>query len=203
MGTADRTNDRLEWKRSFALVHHLFDRSGWFSPFRLVVRRFSAASILQSSPNSEKRPSAVSLDHERREGIGASNSKQIIYVRADQLLNITLTKTGLDLVQRLSALFNDVYNKRLPMIDDDDQPMLSLINWTGRDIAVGNFDGVEVRQRSRSETNIFRFLRSDRPTSVATVVRSPAEPIDRTERAERTSILGPTLGDRRTRFSST
>jgi hypothetical protein len=74
----------------------------------------------------------------------SSNTKQIINVRADQLLNITITKTGLDLVQRLSALFNDVYNKRLPPTDDDDQPLLSLFNATGEEILIVQLDGLEV-----------------------------------------------------------
>jgi hypothetical protein len=68
----------------------------------------------------------------------------LIVVRADQLLNITMTKTGLDLVQHLSALFNDVYNKRLPPSDDDDLPMLSLFNGTGRVVSIEKLDGLEV-----------------------------------------------------------
>jgi hypothetical protein len=67
-----------------------------------------------------------------------------MFIRADQLLNITITKTGLDLVQRLSALFNDVYNKRLPFTDDDNQPMLALFNGTGRELIIDNLDGLEV-----------------------------------------------------------
>ncbi len=74
----------------------------------------------------------------------SSNSKQIILVRADQLLNITITKTGLDLVQRLSALFNDVYNKRLPPSDADDLPMLSLFNGTGRELFIDHLEGLQV-----------------------------------------------------------
>jgi len=76
--------------------------------------------------------------------VPSSNSKQIILVRADQLLNITITKTGLDLVQRLSALFNDVYNKRLPPSDADDQPMLSLFNGTGRELFIDHLEGLQV-----------------------------------------------------------
>jgi hypothetical protein len=65
-------------------------------------------------------------------------------IRADQLLNLTITKTGLDLVQRLSALFNNVYNKRLPSTDDDNQAMLSLLNGTGRELFIDNLEGLEV-----------------------------------------------------------
>jgi hypothetical protein len=66
-----------------------------------------------------------------------------MFIRADQLLNITITKTGLDLVQRLSVLFNDVYNKRLPFTDDN-RPMLSLFNGTGRELFIDDLDGLEV-----------------------------------------------------------
>lgn len=83
-------------------------------------------------------------DPETKDGLGTSNFKQIISVRTDQLLNITITKTGLDLVQRLSALFNDVYNKRLPPTADDDLPMLALFNGTGREILVDQLDGLQV-----------------------------------------------------------
>ena len=82
---------------------------------------------------------------------------QIITVRAEQLLNLTITKTGLDLVQRLSALFNDVYNKRLPPSADDDQPMLSLFNGTGRELIIDHLHGLEVKfntDRLR-ETTVF------------------------------------------------
>lgn len=72
------------------------------------------------------------------------NVKQLIRIDTDQYLNITITKTGLDLVQRLSALFNDVYNKRLPPTDDDDQPMLSILNGTGRELTIQGLGGVQV-----------------------------------------------------------
>ncbi|CAF3380389.1 unnamed protein product [Rotaria sp. Silwood1] len=91
-----------------------------------------------------KSGSAAINEQERKEGIPPSNSKQIISIRADQLLNITITKGGLNLLQRLSDLFNDVYNKRLLFIDDDDQPMLSLFNGTGQEINIEHLDGLEI-----------------------------------------------------------
>ncbi|CAF4371774.1 unnamed protein product, partial [Adineta steineri] len=91
----------------------------------------------------EKSGLAVSNEQERKEGVPSINSKQIVFIRADQLLNLTITKTGFDLVQRLSVLFNDVYNKRLPFTEDNDQPMLSLFNGTGREIFIDNLDGLE------------------------------------------------------------
>ncbi|CAF3681386.1 unnamed protein product [Rotaria sordida] len=73
----------------------------------------------------------------------STKSKTVILLRFDQLLNITMTKSGVELLQRLSALFNDVYNKRLPPSDDDDQPMLSLLNQTGQKITISNLDGLQ------------------------------------------------------------
>ncbi|CAF3386362.1 unnamed protein product [Rotaria sp. Silwood1] len=95
-----------------------------------------------------KSGSAAINEQERKEGIPPSNSKQIISIRADQLLNITMTKGGLNLLQRLSDLFNDVYNKRLPFIDDDDQPMLSLFNGTGQEINIEHLDGLEIAKNA-------------------------------------------------------
>lgn len=81
---------------------------------------------------------------QEKENTAATIPKQIMFIRADQLLNITITKTGLDLAQRLSALFDDVYNKRLSLTDDDNRPMLSLFNGTGQELLINNLDGLEV-----------------------------------------------------------
>ncbi|CAF4190264.1 unnamed protein product [Rotaria sp. Silwood2] len=75
--------------------------------------------------------------------VSPMKSKTVILLRFDQLLNITMTKSGLELLQRLSALFDDVYNKRLPPSDDDDQPMLSLSNQTGQKIILRNLYGLQ------------------------------------------------------------
>ncbi|CAF1265249.1 unnamed protein product [Rotaria sordida] len=100
-------------------------------------------SIVPTLPLTEKTEPSVTNAQEQKESASSSKSKQIIFVRADQLLNITMTKTGLDLVQRLSALFNDVYNKRLPPTEDDDRPMLSLYNGTGRELFIDHLDGLQ------------------------------------------------------------
>jgi len=71
-------------------------------------------------------------------------AKQMILIRADQLLNITITKTGLELVQRLSTLFNDVYNKRLPPgADDEDAPLLSIHNRTGKEFHINELQRLQ------------------------------------------------------------
>lgn len=94
----------------------------------------------------ERQGSIVTNTHERNEGIPSTQSKQIIFIRADQLLNLTITKTGLDLVQRLSTMFNNVYNKRLPSMDDDHQPMLALFNGTGKNLQIHHLEGLEVKK---------------------------------------------------------
>ena len=94
----------------------------------------------------KRRGSIVTNIQERNEGVPSTQTKQIIVIRADQLLNLTITKTGLDLVQRLSTLFNDVYNKRLPSTDDDHQPMLALFNATGKQLQIHHLEGVEVNR---------------------------------------------------------
>jgi len=76
--------------------------------------------------------------------VSGLNAKQLITIRAKQLLNITITKTGFDLIKSLSSLFNDIYNQRLPKFIDDNKPMLSLLNSTGQDIFINNLNGLEV-----------------------------------------------------------
>ncbi|CAF4323084.1 unnamed protein product [Rotaria sp. Silwood2] len=99
-------------------------------------------SILPTLSLTDKTEAPMTNTQEQK-GVSSSKVKQIIFVRADQLLNITITKTRLNLVKHLSALFNDVYNKRLPPSDDDDLPMLSLCNETGREIFINHLDGLE------------------------------------------------------------
>ncbi len=96
-------------------------------------------SILPLSRNSENLALPF-VAQEQKKDVPSS----MILFHADQLLNLTITKAGLDLVQRLSTLFNDVYNKRLPSTDDDDQPMLSLLNSTGCQLFINNLQGLQV-----------------------------------------------------------
>ncbi|CAF4199282.1 unnamed protein product, partial [Adineta steineri] len=137
-------NERmLAWE---PLIEPTIDASGSvLSPWCITcsIVPITDEETKQVLPLTEKTGSAVSNEQERKEGVPSSTSKQIVFIRADQLLNLTITKTGLDLVQRLSALFNDVYNKRLPFTEDNDQPMLSLFNGTGKEIFIDNLDGLE------------------------------------------------------------
>ncbi|UJR35157.1 hypothetical protein I4U23_027926 [Adineta vaga] len=134
-------NERmLAWE---PLIEPTIDASGSvLSPWCITC------SIVPTLPSMERSGSVTSHESEKKEENASAHSKQIIFVRADQLLNITLTKTGLDLVQRLSALFNDVYNKRLPFTEDDNQPMLSLFNGTGKDLFLDHFDGLEFAENT-------------------------------------------------------
>ncbi|CAF1212266.1 unnamed protein product [Rotaria magnacalcarata] len=123
---------------------------------------YLACSISPALPLTETAESSPSIEAlERKESVSSSKSKQNIVVRADQLLNITITKTGLDLVQRLSALFNDVYNKRLPPSDDaDDQSMLSLFNETGQDIFIDCLDGLQFANNPSLKSIILKYNES-------------------------------------------
>ncbi|CAF4784637.1 unnamed protein product, partial [Rotaria sp. Silwood2] len=95
--------------------------------------------VQMALPVTEKQLPSSSNEHD----ISTSSTKQIINIHADQLLNITITKTSLDLLQRVSALFNDVYNKRLPPSDDDDQPLLSFFNAINKEIIIQRLHGLE------------------------------------------------------------
>ncbi|CAF1245225.1 unnamed protein product [Adineta ricciae] len=134
-------NERmLAWE---PLIEPTIDSNGSIlSPWCIIC------SIVPTLAPMDRRESIVSSASERKEEHPSANSKQIIFIRAEQLLNITLTKTGLDLVQRLSALFNDVYNKRLPFTEDDNQPMLSLYNATGKDLLIDSLDGLEFDKKT-------------------------------------------------------
>ena len=69
---------------------------------------------------------------------------QLISLRTEQYLNITITNTGFELINHLSSLFSDLYNQRLPKCLDQNKPMLSLVNSTGKDIFINNLQGLEV-----------------------------------------------------------
>ncbi|CAF4508473.1 unnamed protein product, partial [Rotaria socialis] len=99
---------------------------------------------------------AIMNEQEQKEHISSSNLKQIISIRADQLLNITITKTGLDLIKHIYDLFTDAYNERIPLnIDDYDESMLSLCNATGKEVMIDNLDGIEfIGNRLSTSTNI-------------------------------------------------
>jgi hypothetical protein len=85
----------------------------------------------------------MNKQQQKRE-VSSLNAKQLITIRTEQLLNITVTKTGLDLIKHLSSLFNDVYNQRLPKSIDHNIPMLSLVNSTGQNIFISDLNGLEV-----------------------------------------------------------
>jgi hypothetical protein len=84
---------------------------------------------------------------EKKEGGMKLDVKKVIYIRAEHLLNVTLTKTTLDLGQRLSVMFNDAYRKGSTSDNDEEQAMLSVLNQTGYDITIDKITGVEVDLR--------------------------------------------------------
>lgn len=87
----------------------------------------------KKSDSKEKKVSGMNLD-----------VKKLICIRGEDLLNLTLTKTSVDLGQRLSSMFNSAYLKGLPSDSDEDQSMLTIHNQTGYNIILDQFIGVEV-----------------------------------------------------------
>ncbi len=87
--------------------------------------------------------------------------KKLICIRGEDLLNLTLTKTSVDLGQRLSSMFNSAYLKGLPSDSDEDQSMLTIHNQTGYNIILQQFIGVEVNKQKRfiksNQLNLFQF----------------------------------------------
>ncbi len=75
------------------------------------------------------------------------NSKNKIYLRAEHLLCVTITKTSVDLAQRVSSMFTDAFKEEQPINgheNDDDESILSVHNMTGYQIVIDELTGVEV-----------------------------------------------------------
>jgi hypothetical protein len=72
------------------------------------------------------------------------NPKKLILIRGEHLLNLTLTKTTLDLLQRLQIMFNQAYQHGISSDDDQQQAMLSIHNYTGIFIQINQIIGIEV-----------------------------------------------------------
>jgi hypothetical protein len=70
--------------------------------------------------------------------------KKVIFIRADHLLNVTVTKTSVVLGQRLLTMFEEAYNKDLSTIEHDDQSILSIYNETGYEVTIDKLIGIEV-----------------------------------------------------------
>ncbi len=70
------------------------------------------------------------------------NSKNKIHFRAEHLLSITLTKTNIDLIQRLLPIFTDKNKKEVPI---NNESVLSVQNMTGYQIIIDELIGVEVK----------------------------------------------------------
>jgi hypothetical protein len=73
------------------------------------------------------------------------NAKNKIHIQAEHFLSVTITKTSIELIQRLSTIFTDAYKKDLPIKDDDeDKSILSVHNMTGYEILIDDITNVEV-----------------------------------------------------------
>lgn len=67
----------------------------------------------------------------------------MIAIRTNSYLNLTITKTGFDLLNYLLTVFGDANKEHLSRRSDD-QTALSLVNATGRNILISNLHGLEV-----------------------------------------------------------
>jgi hypothetical protein len=81
---------------------------------------------------------------ELQKAIAGLDAKQLISLQTEQYLNITITKTGFNLIKQFSSLFTDLYNQRVPECLNNNKPMLSLVNLMGKDISISNLHGLEV-----------------------------------------------------------
>lgn len=72
------------------------------------------------------------------------NAKKLILIRAEHLLNLTLTKTTIDLIQRLQKMFNDAYQKGSQSDEDKQQSMLTINNQTGLNLTIHHILDVQV-----------------------------------------------------------
>jgi hypothetical protein len=68
------------------------------------LMRFLILLSIETLQLAEKRGSIATNAQEWLEGVLSSNSKQILFIRAERLLILTIIKTDLDLVQRLSRV---------------------------------------------------------------------------------------------------
>ncbi|CAF3740023.1 unnamed protein product, partial [Rotaria sordida] len=92
----------------------------------------------------DPKSSSDSDQQQQKEEKKSLDAKQVIYIRADHLLNLTVTKTMLGLAQRLSTMFEEAYNRDLFLNEDDnDKSMLSIHNMTGCDIDINDITGVQ------------------------------------------------------------
>ena len=85
------------------------------------------------------------------EGEKTTDVKKLIYIRAEHLLNITLTKTTLDLFQRIQTMFNDLYKKGTASDDDQEQAMVSIFNQTGYELHLHQIKGLKFSQDAKEE----------------------------------------------------
>ncbi|CAF1256037.1 unnamed protein product [Rotaria sordida] len=125
----------LAWE---PLIEPTLDKNtGHLSPWNITC------SITPIYPISDRLESSSTHTQQQQKKISGLNAKQLISIGTQQLLNITITKTGLELIQNLSSLFNDIYNQRLPKNFNENESLLSLVNLTGQDIFIDNLNGLE------------------------------------------------------------
>jgi len=94
--------------------------------------------------NDDEKDSLSEAKSSLKEGGINFDANKLIYIRAEHLLNLTLTKTTLDLALRLQTMFNEAYQKGESSDSDEEQSMLSIHNQTGYNIIIHDILGLEV-----------------------------------------------------------
>ena len=76
--------------------------------------------------------------------LGHLNIRRMLTVSSDQLLNLTISKSGLQSIKRLLNVFNDARHENLPNDDPEHQPTVTIENLTGQVIAIENLKELQV-----------------------------------------------------------
>ena len=74
------------------------------------------------------------------------DAKQVIYIRAEYLLNLTVTKTMLDVTQRLADILEQDENQNLDSNSDEDKALLTIVNMSGEVVDIDHIIGVKVKK---------------------------------------------------------
>ncbi|CAF1398617.1 unnamed protein product [Adineta ricciae] len=81
--------------------------------------------------------------------------QNIVFIRADHLLNVTLTKTSIILAQHLFTMLGDIYKNEYAAIEHDDRSILSIHNQTGYRISIGKFIGIQFIENNHSNEDVY------------------------------------------------
>ncbi|CAF3870792.1 unnamed protein product [Adineta steineri] len=94
------------------------------------------------------------------------DAKQVIFIRAEHLLNLTVTKSMLDITQRLSGILDQAYNQKSHGNSDEDKAFLSILNMTGEVVDIDHIIGVQFLEDSDLTTPVHLEHKDSVPLTV-------------------------------------